>query len=117
MQAYLAKFFYVLSGRRRQLALLMVFAVFSSVLEAVGLGMVGPFIAVATDAARSQPLIDFVKGLLVRFGRSNPSNSDVLLLLGSAVILAFYIKSYLGFRVQQYIYQFGSMQQIGRAHV
>lgn len=111
MQAYLTKFFYVLSGRRRQLGLLIAFAVLSSVLEAVGLGMVGPFIAVATDAARSQPLIDFVKGLLVRFGRSNPSNSDVLLLLGSAVILAFYIKSYLGFRVQQYIYRFGSMQR------
>jgi ATP-binding cassette, subfamily B, bacterial PglK len=111
MQAYFAKFFYVLSGRRRQLALLMVFAVFSSVLEAVGLGMVGPFIAVATDAARSQPLIDFVKGLLTRLGRSNPSNSDVLLILGSAVILAFYVKSYLGFSVQRYIHRFGAMQR------
>lgn len=111
MQAYFAKFFYVLSGRRRQLALLMVFAVFSSVLEAVGLGMVGPFIAVATDAARSQPLIDFVKELLTRLGRSNPSNSDVLLILGSAVILAFYVKSYLGFSVQRYIHRFGAMQR------
>ena len=111
MQAYFAKFFYVLSGRRRQLALLMVFAVFSSVLQAVGLGMVGPFIAVATDAARSQPLIDFVKGLLTRLGRSNPSNSDVLLILGSTVILAFYVKSYLGFSVQRYIHRFGAMQR------
>lgn len=111
MRGYLAKFFYVLSGRRRQLALLIAFAVLSSVLEAVGLGMVGPFIAVATDVERSRPLIDFMSNLLGQVGLKNPSHDQIRMVLGSVVIVAFYIKSFISFSVQRYIHRFGAMQR------
>jgi ATP-binding cassette, subfamily B, bacterial PglK len=111
MKGYLSKFFYVLSGRRRQLALLMLFAVVSSVLEALGLGMIGPFIAVATDAERNRPLIEFMSQQLGSVGLKNASDDQIRLFLGGAVILAFYIKSILGFSVQRYIHRFGAMQR------
>jgi ATP-binding cassette, subfamily B, bacterial PglK len=110
MQGYLTRFFYVLSGRRRQLALLMAFAVLSSVLEAFGLGMVGPFIAVATDAERNKPLIDLMTHFLSSVGVQNPRDY-VLVLLGGSVIIAFYVKSILSFSVQRYIHEFGAMQR------
>lgn len=111
MGGYLSKFFYVLSGKRQQLALLMGFAVFSSVLEAFGIGMVGPFIAVATEADRNRPLINWIKRLVGGLGLGQISDLQVLIILGSAVIVAFYVKSFLSFSVQRYIHQFGAMQR------
>ena len=111
MGGYLSKFFYVLSGKRQQLALLMGFAVFSSVLEAFGIGMVGPFIAVATEADRNRPLIDWIKRFMSGAGFGQISDLQVLIILGSAVIVAFYVKSFLSFSVQRYIHQFGAMQR------
>ena len=111
MGGYLSKFFYVLSGKRQQLALLMGFAVFSSVLEAFGIGMVGPFIAVATEADRNRPLIDWIKRIVSGLGLGQISDLQVLIILGTTVIVAFYVKSFLSFSVQRYIHQFGAMQR------
>lgn len=102
MRSYFTKFFYILSGRKKQLVVLILLATFASVLEAFGIGLVGPFIAVATNAG--SPVTTFFE----RFGLQS---TQVLPFLGLTVVLAFYLKTFLSFCVQRYIFQFGFMQR------
>jgi ABC-type multidrug transport system fused ATPase/permease subunit len=108
MRPYLSRFLYVLSGNRKKLVFLTGLAIFASVLEAFGIGMVGPFVAVITNPQfieRNPQIMSVLRG----FGLN--SINQVLLVLGGAVVLAFYIKSFLSFYVQKYIFQFGYDQR------
>jgi len=111
MGGYLSKFFYVLSGKRQRLFFLMGLAAFSSILEAFGIGMVGPFVAIATNADKNRPLLDGCRKLIHSIGLVNTSDSQVLLVLGLLLIAVFYVKSYVGFSVQRLLREFGGMQR------
>ncbi len=111
MGGTLSKFFYVLSGKRQRLFLLMGLAAFSSVLEAFGIGMVGPFVAIATNAEKNQPLLNTCRSVLRSIGFAQVSDPQILLIMGLFLIGLFYVKSYLGFSVQRLLRQFGGMQR------
>jgi ATP-binding cassette, subfamily B, bacterial PglK len=111
MGGTLSKFFYVLSGKRKRLFLLMALAAFSSVLEAFGIGMVGPFVAIATNAEKNQPLLNTCRSGLGAIGLTNASDPQILLIMGLFLIGLFYVKSYLAFSVQRLLRQFGGMQR------
>ena len=49
MFKYISKFLYVLADKRKELILLICLFIFTSVLEAFGIGLIGPFIAIATN--------------------------------------------------------------------
>jgi ATP-binding cassette, subfamily B, bacterial PglK len=108
MREYLKRFVYVLVDSRKKLLLLVFVAVVSSSLEAVGIGMVGPFIAIATNpnfVVQNPKLMATLAG----FGLVNIN--DILTILGLIVIGVFYLKTFLGFYVQKYIFQFGYAQR------
>ncbi|MEB3295069.1 MAG: ABC transporter ATP-binding protein [Synechococcales bacterium] len=111
MQAYFSKFFYILAGRKRQLVLLTALALFSSALEAFGIGLVGPFITIATAANQDPWLTQAVGGFLQALGLGGASAEEMkirsILVLGLGLVLAFYIKTFIGFCVQRSILNFG----------
>ncbi|MGI0492601.1 ABC transporter ATP-binding protein [Alkalinema pantanalense CENA528] len=103
MEGYLSKFFYVLSGRKKELGLLTALATMASILEAFGIGMVGPFIAVATNP--ESPILGWFQQ------RFSWPTQQIVLFLGLTVVVVFYIKTFVSFCVQRYIFQYGYRQQ------
>jgi ATP-binding cassette, subfamily B, bacterial PglK len=115
MLQYLARFLFVLSDSKKKLLFFTGAAIVASFLEATGIGMVGPFIAVATnpDALKAGSSL---ANIITFFGGGHllgtpEGRQQVLPIVGGAVVLVFYIKSLLSFYVQKYIFQFGFAQR------
>jgi ABC-type multidrug transport system fused ATPase/permease subunit len=78
--------------------------VFVSGLEVVGVGMVGPFIAVATQPS----LVETNYWLNLVYRHLNFSSKESFLLaLGAFLLIAFYVKAFLSFHSQKAVFQFG----------
>ncbi|MGQ4646886.1 ATP-binding cassette domain-containing protein [Lyngbya aestuarii] len=103
MVKYLSKVLFVLGERKKLLPFILALFMFSSVMEAVGVGMIGPYIAIA-----SKPEIIQQHSLLVWvYKQLNPAtDQQFLLLLGIAIVLVFIFKSLLAFSVKSYIFKF-----------
>jgi ATP-binding cassette, subfamily B, bacterial PglK len=96
MKKYFSKFLYVISAKK------------ISILDALGIGLVGPFMSLATN-----PDLVF-KNSWLNWGYVNSgfqSTSQYIALLGLGIIIIFGIKSLLYFQVQRYIYNFSLTQQ------
>ncbi len=103
MLKYLSKFAFLLGPRKRRLVFLMVAFLFLSLLETVGIGLVGPFIALASNPEflQRQPKLAWICNQL------GLSRANSLVFFGLVLIVLFYIKAYLGFTVQRQIFDFG----------
>jgi len=73
-------------------------------LEVLGTGIIGPFIAIATnpDLIRSN---SWLNSTYTTFNFN--SDSQFLIALGLVVIVAFYVKAFLSFHAQKSVFQFG----------
>jgi ATP-binding cassette, subfamily B, bacterial PglK len=113
MTQYLSRFLYVLSGSRKHLTFLIAAAMIASVFEALGIGMVGPFIAVVTnpDFAGQYPQIVQVLYRLHLVSSLTATTQMLVIPLSVLIILAFALKSFLSFYVQKYIFDFGYDQR------
>ena len=104
MTKHLNKFLYIVEDKRSELLILICLFLLTSILEAFGIGLIGPFIALATN-------LDLVhqnsnaKWLYTQFNFSSEVNFVVILGLGVVVLL--WLKSIIGFTVQKYIFGFG----------
>lgn len=104
MSLYVSKFLYILKGKRKQLVILAAMALLVSLMETVGIGLIGPFIAVATDPTfleTSTPL----KLLSQKLGLT--SNFQFLLVFGVILASVFCLKALISFNVQRYIFRYG----------
>lgn len=104
MTSFLTKFLYVIGKKRKTLVLMLFLFLIASSLEVFSVGMVGPFVAVATNpdlVMENQWTNAVYKGLNF--------NSPVQFLIFLAVILviAFYGKAILAFNIQKFIFEFG----------
>lgn len=108
MIQFLSKFLYVLKGKHKNLFVLLILFLFVSFLEALGTGLVGPFISLATNP---NILNQNYWLKLIYTALSLNSKSQFLTLVGLLVIVIFYLKSFLSFHVQKYIFEFGFNQQ------
>ena len=108
MIQFFSKFLYVLKGKKKSLLFLLGLFLLTSLLEVVGIGMVGPFIALATN-----PKIIHQKGWLSTiYSQLHPaSESQFLILAGLVVVVVFYIKAFFSFISQKYVFEFGFSQQ------
>ncbi|NER98732.1 MAG: ATP-binding cassette domain-containing protein [Symploca sp. SIO1B1] len=108
MLKYFSKVWYILKGSRRSLPWLLLLFVLSSVLEALGIGLIGPFLSLAQQPERIQeiPLFDWVYEQL-----SLQSSSQFVPILGLIIAVVFCIKSVLYFLSQKYIFQFSFNQK------
>lgn len=107
MVQYLSKILYILSGSRLQLGLLMASFVFASILEALGVGLIAPFLSVAADpdVARNSVL----QGLLERLNLT--TDSQIITSLALSLIVVFCIKSAVYFFCKLYILKYSYWQK------
>ncbi|WP_019504103.1 ABC transporter ATP-binding protein [Pleurocapsa sp. PCC 7319] len=108
MTKYLNKFLYIIAGKRNELLLLIGLFLVTSVLEAFGIGFIGPFIALATDTSLIHQN-SYSEWIYTQFNFG--SEIDFVVLLGLVVVAILWLKSILGFNVQKYIFGFGFGQQ------
>uniref|UniRef100_B8HV81 ABC transporter related n=1 Tax=Cyanothece sp. (strain PCC 7425 / ATCC 29141) TaxID=395961 RepID=B8HV81_CYAP4 len=106
---YLSKFLYIISTRKSKLLLILCLFLTISALDAVGIGLIGPFIAVATNPA----LVKSNSWIFEFYKYSNVSSvNNFIALLGLIIVIFFYFKSFLYYRIQQYVLEFCYAQQI-----
>jgi ATP-binding cassette, subfamily B, bacterial PglK len=110
MMSYLSKFFYLLGERRRQLFLLVSLFLFTSLLEILGIGLVGPFISIATKLKFIQQDAR-LSWLYQHLGFTSGQEFNFLIGVGLVVVGIFYLKSFLSFYIQRYIFEFGFKQR------
>lgn len=94
MLTYFSKVLYVLEGRRKGLLWLLFIFTLTSVLEALGIGLIGPFLSVASNPESIHKifLLDWVYQQL-----KLQSSSQFIPILGIGIATIFCLKSLLYF--------------------
>jgi ABC-type multidrug transport system fused ATPase/permease subunit len=105
---YLRKFLYILSGKHKQLILLAFLILLTSALETLGIGLVGPFIGLASNSNLVYES-SWLNWFYVQSGLQ--SVTPFLALLGLITVGIVYLKSIISFHVQKYIFNFTLRQQ------
>lgn len=108
MIKFISKFLYVLQSQKKSLLLMILLFLLVSLMEALGTGLVGPFITLAThpNAVNENAWLNRIYILF-----SFTSQSQFLLLAGWLIIAIFYLKALLSFKAQKYIFDFSFGQQ------
>jgi len=106
---YLTKFLYVIAAKKTELLIIVVLFLTVSILDAVGIGLVGPFVGLAVNPEMIQRN-DLLLNLYKHFGFQNAN--QFIALLGLVIIVIFYLKSYFYYQIQNYVYQFCYTQQV-----
>lgn len=108
MSQHLSKFLYILAEKKKYLILLLFLFLLTSLLEILGIGLVGPFIALATnpELIYQNPWFNW---FYMRLGFH--SEVQFVSLLGLVIVGILYFKAFLGFNIQKYIFEFGFGQQ------
>jgi len=106
---YLSKFLYVISAKRSELLLLLFAFLLISILDALGIGLIGPFIGLAVnpEMVHQNPWLASAYEYL-SLGNIN----QFISLLGLFIIAIFYFKSFSYYKIQTYVYQFCFTQQV-----
>ncbi|MGD1871913.1 MAG: ABC transporter ATP-binding protein [Mastigocoleus sp.] len=103
MPKYFLKVWYILEGHRKNLPFLITLFVLSSILEAVGIGLIGPFL----NLAEKPDLINEISFLKWTYSQLNlQSSSQFIPILGLVIAALFCIKSVLYFFARLYILKF-----------
>ncbi len=104
MSQFAFKLLYLTKGYHKALVLMAFVFLLVSILEVIGTGMIGPFIAVATN-------LDLIKTnywLSLIYSQLNFSSEQYfLVILGAVVLIAYYAKAFLSFEAQKAVFQFG----------
>jgi ATP-binding cassette, subfamily B, bacterial PglK len=105
MNQFASKLLYLTKGHHKSLIVMAATFLFISGLEVFGTGIIGPFIAIATnpDLVNSNVWLNLI---YVKLNFS--SEQQFLLVFGFLVIIAFYVKAFLSFHSQKAIFQFVS---------
>jgi ATP-binding cassette, subfamily B, bacterial PglK len=104
MTQFVSKLLYLTKGHHKGLVGMAFVFLLVSILEVIGTGMIGPFIAMAT----SPDLIKTNYWLNLIYSQLNfSSGQDFLIVLGAVVLIAYYVKAFLSFEAQKSVFQFG----------
>lgn len=107
--SYLTHFLYVISAKRAQLILIVFLFLTISLLDAVGIGLIGPFISLAVNPAMIQHNVLLSK--LYEYSGLENTNRFIAV-LGLVIIVVFYFKSFFYHQIQHYVYKFCYAQQV-----
>ena len=107
MFQYLSRMLYILSGSRLQLAFLIASFVFASLLEALGVGLIAPFLSIAADPniARESIISGFLQGLSLQ------TDSQIVTGLALILIVLFCLKTAVYFLCKFYILKYSYWQK------
>ena len=105
---YISKVLYVLTGKTEQLVLLLFVFILTSLLEALGIGLIGPFLTLVSDPEyiHRVPLLDWA---YQKF--SLQSSNQFILILSLVIAGIFCIKACFYVLAQIYIYRFSHRQK------
>lgn len=100
MIQYIFKVLYILSGARSKLVFLLIVFVFTSLAEALGIGLIGPFVHLAMNpqAINDVPFLQTTYQLL-----GITSNQQFIAVAGFGIAVVFMIKAFLYFLARAYI--------------
>jgi ATP-binding cassette, subfamily B, bacterial PglK len=103
-----SKFLYIVAERKYQLIILIILFLISSVLDTVGIGLIGPFMSLATDPnlVHKNELLDWLYG----FTRAD-SKPKFIAYFGILIVCVFYIKSLISFTIQKKVFKFSYGQK------
>ncbi len=102
--SHASKLLYLTKGHHKSLVSIVFLFLFISGLEVIGAGIIGPFIAVATNP----DLIKTNYWLSLFYSQLNCSSEQYfLIVLGAVVLITFYVKAFLNFEAQKAVFQFG----------
>jgi len=108
MKQYMAKFFYLVGDKSKGLVLLFVMILFTAILEAFGIGLIGPFIALVNNPniistnswlSRAYTVLNFT------------SKTQFIIIAAIAILIIFYFKSFFSFKVREQIFLFSLSHQ------
>ncbi|MEQ8969610.1 MAG: ABC transporter ATP-binding protein [Coleofasciculus sp. C1-SOL-03] len=105
---YLSKVLYVLTGSRKSLIFLLLVFIFTSILEAFGIGLVGPFISLASNPESIQS-VTVLNWAYRRSGFESPQ--QFIPIVGFVIIIIFCIQALLYFLAQTYVYRYTHQQK------
>ena len=108
MFKYLSKVWYILKGSRKSLPLLLFVFILSSVLEALGIGLIGPFLNLASNPD-SLHKISLLQWAYLQLNLQ--SSSQFIPILALVIAIVFCLKSFLYFLAQKYIARFSFNQR------
>jgi ATP-binding cassette, subfamily B, bacterial PglK len=104
MLQYLSKLLYLLKGSETELIQILVVFLITSILEALGIGLIGPFLNLASSPEKINQ-IAFLSNLYKTLGFLN-SNTEFIALIGILIAIVFCIKSVVYFFSKWYIFKF-----------
>lgn len=105
---FLSKFLYVIPAKKIELLLIVFLFLAISTLDALGIGLVGPFVGLAVKPEliqRSDWLSNFYHLMGI-------DTKQFIALLGLVIIVIFYFKSFLYYQIQNYVLKFCYAQQV-----
>ncbi|MEQ8464906.1 ABC transporter ATP-binding protein [Coleofasciculus sp. E1-EBD-02] len=108
MIEYLSKVLYVLTGSRKSLIFLLLVFILTSILEAFGIGLVGPFISLASNPESIQS-ITVLDWAYRRSGFESPQ--QFIPIVGFVIIITFCLQALLYFSAQTYVYRYTYQQK------
>ena len=103
MNKFLSKFFYVTRDKHQAFVSISCLFVISSIFEMLGVGLMGPFAAMVTDA-NFITKTGWLNAVYQRLALDSPQ--QFILYFGIFTVIAFYVKAVLGFLSQKAIAQF-----------
>ncbi|MDA2909537.1 ABC transporter ATP-binding protein/permease [Nitrospiraceae bacterium AH_259_D15_M11_P09] len=107
LRQYFHQYFSILGDSKSKLPLLLGFFLFSSLLDVVGIGMVGSFGAMLNSAATDDVQLPWGQAVVL-FRQSSGENAMVA--IGVAIVLTFYIKGVSAYWVRKRIVRFSMLQ-------
>lgn len=107
--SYLSQFLYVIPAKKSKLLFIATLFLTISILDAVGIGLVGPFIGLAVKP----DVIDRNVWLSTFYEYSGLKNTNQFIaFLGLIIIVIFYLKSFFYYQIQSYVLKFCYTQQV-----
>jgi ATP-binding cassette, subfamily B, bacterial PglK len=104
MIQFTSKLLYLTKGHHKSLIAMACLFLLVSVLEVFGTGIIGPFIAVATNPS----LVKTNQWLSLAYSQLNfSSEQHFLIVLSALVLISFYVKAFLSFEAQKAVFKFG----------
>lgn len=110
MLQYLSKVLYILPASNRKLLFLLSLFILVSGLETFGIGLVGPFLALANNPGL---LHEHAFSKILVSHKLFDSEKHLVAILGGFIVIVFIIKSYISWRVKTYVFRF-SFEQRGK---
>lgn len=107
MFKYLAKTLYVLSESKLKLFILLVVFTLASILEALGIGIIGPFLEIASrpESLQTESSLGWLSDLGLK------DSGKIVSFLGFIIMVIFTVKSFIFFFAKAYIFKFSYHQK------